>query len=105
MKKFINQHIIYMNRQNIQKFIADIIHIPVSNSVQKVLQLLAPAGMAQLSEGLGLDLADALPGDVEFLADFLQRAGPSIFNAEAQFEHFFLPGGEGGQHLYQLFLQ
>ena len=32
-------------------------------------------GVAQLGEGLGLDLADALAGDAELLADLLQRAG------------------------------
>ena len=40
--------------------------------------------MAQLSEGLGLDLADAFPGDVELLADLLQGAGAAVLNAEAQ---------------------
>ena len=49
--------------------------IPVSNSVQKVLQLLRPAGVAELAQGLGFDLADALAGDVELLAHLFQGAG------------------------------
>ena len=42
--------------------------------------------MAELPQGLGLDLADALTGDVELLAHLLQRAGASVLNAEAQLE-------------------
>ena len=61
--------------------------------------------MAQLSEGLGLDLADAFPGDVELLADLLQGAGAAVLNAEAQLQHLLLPGGEGREDLYQLLLQ
>ena len=37
--------------------------------------------MAQLPQGLGLDLADALTGDVELLAYLLQRAGAAILDA------------------------
>ena len=40
--------------------------------------------MTQLSEGLGLDLADALPGDVELLSHLFQGTGPSVLDAEAQ---------------------
>ena len=52
--------------------------------VQEILQLFAAARMAQLSEGLGLDLADALPGNVEFLAHFLQGTGAAVLDAEAE---------------------
>ena len=41
--------------------------------VQKVAQLLASGRMAQLAQGLGLDLADAFARDVELLADLLER--------------------------------
>ena len=40
-------------------------------SIQEIAQFLAAAGVAELAQGLGFDLADALTGDVEFLADFL----------------------------------
>ena len=43
--------------------------------VQEILELLAAAGVAQLAQRLGLDLADALARDVELLADLLERAG------------------------------
>ena len=42
--------------------------------VQKVAQLLASGRMAQLAQGLGLDLADAFARDVELLADLLRSA-------------------------------
>ena len=61
--------------------------------------------MTQLSEGLGLDLADALPGDVELLSHLFQGTGPSVLDAEAQLEHLLLPGGQGGEHIHQLLLQ
>ena len=44
----------------------------------------AAAGVAQFPQGLGLDLADALPGNVEFLAHFLQGAGAAVLDAEAE---------------------
>ena len=70
-------------------------------SVQKVLQLFGAAGVAELAQGLGFDLADALTGDVEFLAHLFQGAGAAVLDAEAQLEHLFLPGGQGGQDLHQ----
>ena len=54
----------------------------VGGSVQEVAQLLAAAGVAQLAQGLGLDLADALTRDVELLADLLKRAGAAVDDAE-----------------------
>jgi hypothetical protein len=41
--------------------------------VQKTSQFSAAARVLQLAQRLGLDLADALAGDRELLADFLQR--------------------------------
>ena len=61
--------------------------------------------MAQFSQGLGLDLADALTGDVELLAHLLQGAGAAVLNAEAQLEHLLLPGSQGAQHVHQLLLE
>src|SRR6185312_11912017 len=40
--------------------------------VEERAQLFGAAGVAQLAQRLGLDLADALAGDVELLADFLE---------------------------------
>ena len=43
-------------------------------SVEIIFKTLAAAGMTQLAESLGLNLADTLTGDIEFLADILKRA-------------------------------
>ena len=61
--------------------------------------------MAELPQGLGLDLTDALPGDVELLAHFLQGAGAAVLNAEAQLEHLLLPGRQSAQHIHKLLLE
>ena len=61
--------------------------------------------MAQLAQGLGLDLADPFPGDIKLPAHFFQSPGPAILNAEAQFQHLFLPGSQGAEHLHQLLFQ
>ena len=61
--------------------------------------------MTELTQGLGLDLTDALSGDIKLLAHFLQSAGASVLNAKAQLQDLFLPGGEGTQHIHQLLLQ
>ena len=68
--------------------------------VQEILQLLASGGVPQFSEGLGLDLADALPGDIKLLAHFLQGAGTAVLNTEAQLQHLFLTGGQGGENVH-----
>ena len=52
--------------------------------LQVVLQLAAPRRVAELAQGLGLDLADAFAGDVELLAHFLKGAGPAVLQPKAQ---------------------
>src|SRR6202040_2117103 len=42
--------------------------------VEESLQVADARGMAQLAQGLGFDLADALASDVVHLADFLKSA-------------------------------
>src|SRR5678815_1645932 len=56
-------------------------------SVQVAAQLLALLGAVELLQGLGLDLADALPGQVEQLPDLLQRLGLGAVQAEAEPQH------------------
>src|SRR5258708_6373710 len=46
--------------------------------------------MLQLAQRLGLDLADALAGNRELLADFLQRVVGVHADAEAHAQHAFL---------------
>ena len=48
--------------------------------------------MPELPQSLGLDLPDALPGDVKLLAHFLQGPGPPVLNAETKLKDFLLPG-------------
>src|ERR1700745_1760054 len=50
--------------------------------LQKLLQTLAAHRVAQLGQGLRLDLANAFAGDAELLADVFQRAGLAIIEAE-----------------------
>jgi hypothetical protein len=47
-------------------------------------------GMAHFAQRLGFDLADALAGDVELAAHFLQRARVAVAQAEAQFQDLAL---------------
>jgi hypothetical protein len=47
---------------------------PGPSLIQKAPQFPRPAGMLELPQRLGLDLADALAGDRELLADLLEQA-------------------------------
>ena len=47
---------------------------------------LGPAGVAELAQGFGLDLAHPLPGDVELPAQLFQRPGAAILQTEAEGE-------------------
>ena len=55
--------------------------------------------MAQLRHGPGLDLADALPGEVEVLANLLERAGLTPVEAETQLEDVSLALVQRGQQV------
>ena len=43
----------------------------LSSAINKTLEFLAPAGVSKLSQGLGFDLPDALPGYQKILAHLL----------------------------------
>ena len=73
--------------------------------VQKVAQLLASGRMAQLAQGLGLDLADAFARDVELLADLLERVRLAVGQTEAHPQHLLLARGQRGQNLLKLLTQ
>ena len=71
--------------------------LPVSfmyPSIQEIAQLFAAAGVAELAQRLGFDLADTLTGDIELLADLLQRAGAAVLKAEAQAQDLLLTRGQ-----------
>src|SRR3954447_1659667 len=50
----------------------------------------------EAAQGVGLDLAHALPRDAELLADLLERGGLAAAEAEAQRDHVALPLGQLG---------
>ncbi len=61
--------------------------------------------MAELAQGLGFDLADALAGDLEALADLFQRVLGAVFEAEAHLDDALLARGEGAQNLRGVLLE
>lgn len=63
-------------------------------SVQEKTQLFPAAGMTQPVEGLFLNLADALAGDIEFFADLLQRVFRLLADAETQADNLLLSLGQ-----------
>ena len=70
-----------------------------ASEVDEALQLLGAAGVAQLAQGLGLDLADALAGDVEVLAHLLKGVVGLAADAEAHPQHLLLTRRQGTQDL------
>ncbi len=55
--------------------------------------------MAELAEGFGLDLPDALAGDLEALADFFQSVLGAVFQSEAHLDHALFARGESAEDL------
>src|ERR1700679_1841982 len=58
-----------------------------------------PFGRAQLAQGFGFDLADALARHVEFLADLFERVLTLAADAETQTDHFLFFGRERFQNV------
>src|SRR6478736_3806567 len=85
----------------------DVDAAPVSAEplLEVVLELAAPGRVAQLAERLGLDLADALAGDVELLADLLEGAGTPVLEAEPELEHAPLATGQRVKDRLDLLLE
>ena len=55
---------------------------------EKCFELARARRLAQLAQGLCFDLANALAGDVEFLADLFERMLALAADAETQPDHF-----------------
>src|SRR5204863_10168373 len=66
-----------------------------AGAFQEGLQLAAAAGVAQLAERLGLDLADALARDREILADLFERVLAAVAQAEAHLDDLLLARSQG----------
>ena len=58
----------------------------------------------EMAQRLGFDLADALAGDRELLADFLERVVGVHADAEAHAQHAFLARGQAGENAGDRFL-
>ena len=72
---------------------------------RKSLQLLRSAGMAELPEGLRLDLSYALPGDAEVSADLFEGAVAAVLEAEPELEDPGLAVAQRLQHIVHLLLE
>ena len=57
------------------------VYIP---SIEKILELLAPARVAELPQRLRLNLADPFTGDVELLADLFKRPALAVLQPEPE---------------------
>src|SRR4051794_18321493 len=73
--------------------------------LEVVLELPRPRRVAQLAQRLRLDLPDPLSGDVELLADLLERPGTPVLESEAELEHASLPTGQRVEHRLDLLLE
>jgi hypothetical protein len=73
--------------------------------VEERAQLFGAARVTQLAQGLGFDLADALAGDVELLADFFERVIGVHVDAEAHAQYLGLAGREAGEYVAHGFHQ
>src|ERR1035437_7815652 len=59
-----------------------------------VLELARAARVAELTQRLRLDLADPLAGDVELLANLLERPGAAVLQPEAELQDSPLTAGQ-----------
>src|SRR3989337_4601139 len=74
----------------------------IISGLQEAPELLGARRVAELAEGLGLDLPDPLAGHGEVLADLLERVLAAIRQPEAEPQHLLLARGQRGQHLVRL---
>ena len=74
-------------------------------ALHEALQLLAAGRVAELAQGLGLDLTDALAGDVELLPHLLQGVVAAVADPEAEAQDSLLARRQRLQDLFRLSLQ
>src|SRR6056297_2043309 len=70
-----------------------------SLQVEEASELLRAGRMAQLAQGLGFYLPDALARDIELLADLFERVVGVHVDAEAHAQHLGLARRKPAQHL------
>src|ERR1039458_3533076 len=79
---------------------------PAAGAVfQERAQPMAAARMAQFAEGLGFNLADALPRNRKILPHFFQRVLTPVFQAKAHLNDLLFARRERLQHLRRLLPQ
>src|SRR5438093_504697 len=66
---------------------------------EECFELARARGLAQLAQGLGFDLANALAGDGKRASNLLQRVLRAVLQAKAHLRNLLLAWGEGAQHL------
>src|SRR5690606_26558226 len=74
-------------------------------ALEEALELPASNRVLQFPDGLGLDLADALAGDLEDPAHLLQGVGVAVAQTVAELDDLALAVGEGLQDLVDLVLE
>src|SRR5690349_23520891 len=74
-------------------------------SFEERTQLAAARRMAQLAQRLRFDLPDALAGDREALADFLERVLAAVADAEPHLDHLLLARRQRLEHRLGLLLE
>src|SRR6185437_4590623 len=75
---------------------------PQRSALDEALELLRAARVAELAERLRLDLADALAGHLEVLADLLEGVIALLADAEAHAQDLLLARRQGLEHLPRL---
>src|SRR3954447_3936185 len=83
-------------------FVAD---LPPGGGVEEAFELPAADRVLQLADGLRLDLADALAGDLENPADLFERVGVAVAQAVAELDDLALAVGERLEHALDLVLE
>jgi len=61
--------------------------------------------VAQFTQCLGFNLADALSGDIKFFPYFFQGSAAPVLKTEPELEHSLLTWSEGIEHVLNLLLQ
>ena len=69
----------------------------LSSACEEPVKLFETRGVAQLAQGLRLDLADALARHVELFSDLFKRPGKTVGQPEAVVQHLTFAVGQRRQ--------
>src|ERR1700722_16735049 len=73
--------------------------VAASNSIQETDQLLAAAGLLQLADRLGFDLANTFTRHFENVTNFLKRIAVAVAQSVAELDNFAFAIAEGLEDL------